>query len=233
MDLLLEAAAASCSGSGGGSGGGGASGSSWRRCVDLGCGTGLMAPLLRPRVGWLEGVDLSAAMVDKARARALYDQLGVAELVAYLQQRREQQEARAGGTAAAAAAGAGPGSSGGAAGGGAYDLVVAADVFVYIGNLQPVLQAAAGASAPGALIAFSTEQMQEGGGDGGGAAAAAAAAGGLGYEVQLTGRWVHSQRYLREVAAQAGWQVLAMSSAHIRKNAGKPVVGNLCVMRLQ
>ncbi|KAG1654140.1 hypothetical protein FOA52_012186 [Chlamydomonas sp. UWO 241] len=36
----------------------------WTRCVDLGCGTGLMGPLLRPHLvgGVLEGCDLSAGM---------------------------------------------------------------------------------------------------------------------------------------------------------------------------
>ena len=35
----------------------------WRRALDLGCGTGLSGIVLRPLVGVLEGVDLSAAMV--------------------------------------------------------------------------------------------------------------------------------------------------------------------------
>ena len=56
----------------------------WRRCVDLGCGTGLMGPLLRPHTGCLCGVDLSQGMVQKARERGCYDELDVGELVEYL-----------------------------------------------------------------------------------------------------------------------------------------------------
>lgn len=59
----------------------------WRRCVDLGCGTGLMGPLLRNHVAdSLVGVDLSAGMVVHARDRGCYDDLAVGELVEYLQQ---------------------------------------------------------------------------------------------------------------------------------------------------
>ena len=52
--------------------------------MDLGCGTGLMGPLLRSHVKQLEGVDLSAGMVQKAKERGCYDKLDVDELVACL-----------------------------------------------------------------------------------------------------------------------------------------------------
>lgn len=54
-------------------------------CVDLGCGTGLMGPLLRPHTQRLAGVDLSQGMVAKAQERGCYDVLAVDELVQYLE----------------------------------------------------------------------------------------------------------------------------------------------------
>lgn len=54
-------------------------------CVDLGCGTGLMGPLLRPHTQRLVGVDLSQGMVAKAKERGCYDALAVDELVQYLE----------------------------------------------------------------------------------------------------------------------------------------------------
>ena len=54
-------------------------------CVDLGCGTGLMGPLLRPHTQQLVGVDLSQGMVAKAQERGCYDVLAVDELVRYLE----------------------------------------------------------------------------------------------------------------------------------------------------
>lgn len=53
--------------------------------MDLGCGTGLMGPLLRQHVEHLAGVDLSQGMIDKARERGCYDELAVGELAAHLQ----------------------------------------------------------------------------------------------------------------------------------------------------
>ncbi len=220
MDLLLQTAAGAGSSS---------SGCRWQRCVDLGCGTGLMAPLLRAHVVWMEGVDLSAGMVDKARQRGLYDGLDVAELVAYLQQDTVEGNAAAG---TAAQQGRQQQASHGSVPRCGYDLLVAADVLVYIGDLRPVMQAAAAAAQPGAVLCFSTEQLQEGAG-GPAASSSAAAEAQQGYAVQLTGRYVHSQRYLREVAAATGWEVVAMSTATLRKNVNQPVIGNLCVMKLQ
>ena len=51
--------------------------------VDLGCGTGLMGPLLRPLTDRLDGVDLSPRMLEAARAKGVYDSLAVAEIVGH------------------------------------------------------------------------------------------------------------------------------------------------------
>src|SRR6185437_2445821 len=48
------------------------------RVLDLGCGTGLCGPLLRPIAARLIGVDLSPKMLAKAAARGVYDQLNSA-----------------------------------------------------------------------------------------------------------------------------------------------------------
>eukprot|EP00879_Flechtneria_rotunda_P025124 GHRR01026683.1.p1 GENE.GHRR01026683.1~~GHRR01026683.1.p1 ORF type:complete len:345 (+),score=139.83 GHRR01026683.1:1271-2305(+) len=94
-------------------------GAQWSCCIDLGCGTGLMGPLLRQHVQHLAGIDLSSKMVEKARERGCYDELAVGELAQYLETATQQGADQA------------------------YDLLVAADVFVYIGDLLPVLMAAA------------------------------------------------------------------------------------------
>jgi predicted TPR repeat methyltransferase len=103
--------------------------------LDAGCGTGLCAPLLRPRARTLVGVDLSGGMIEKARARGGYDELVVAELTAYLQTHPA-----------------------------AYDVVISADTLIYFGDLAPVLKAAHGALRPGGWLAFTLEVL-EGEGD--------------------------------------------------------------------
>ncbi|QHG88925.1 tetratricopeptide repeat protein [Xanthomonas sp. NCPPB 1638] len=99
--------------------------------LDAGCGTGLCAPLLRPYAQRLVGVDLSPAMVDKARQRGGYDVLEVAELTAYLQ--------------AAPAC---------------WDVLASADTLVYFGALHTVLAAAAGALRAGGVLGFTVEASE-------------------------------------------------------------------------
>lgn len=96
--------------------------------LDLGCGTGLCGPLLRPLAKTLVGIDLSPAMLEKARARNVYDRLEVADVTAALR---------------------------GAPRG--YDLLIAGDVLCYIGDLSEVFSAAATALRPGGRFAFSVE----------------------------------------------------------------------------
>jgi predicted TPR repeat methyltransferase len=99
--------------------------------ADIGCGTGLCAPFLRPLARRLVGVDLSPEMLDKARGRGLYDALIEAELTAFLRQYSAS-----------------------------FDLVVVADTLVYFGDLAPPLAAAAGALRPGGRIVFNLERDQ-------------------------------------------------------------------------
>lgn len=100
----------------------------FERALDLGCGTGLMGERLRGKVGYLEGVDISAAMVAEADRKGIYDSVSKAELVATLAARRSDA-----------------------------DLVTAADVLIYCGALQPILAALVPAMRPGGLVAFSLE----------------------------------------------------------------------------
>lgn len=98
------------------------------KAIDLGCGTGLMGERLRGKVDYLEGIDISAAMIAETARKGIYDTLQKAELVAALNARRADA-----------------------------DLVTAADVFIYCGALQPVLAALMPALRPGGLVAFSLE----------------------------------------------------------------------------
>lgn len=103
------------------------------RALDLGCGTGLCGPLVRPMAQVLHGVDLSATMVDRSTALGIYDRVVQSDLVAYLQQSGER-----------------------------YDLAIAADVFIYVGALEEVFDGVARVMEPGGVFCFSVERAPEG-----------------------------------------------------------------------
>ena len=97
--------------------------------LDLGCGTGLMGQQLGGLAATIDGVDLSAAMIERARATGVYRELHVGPLAAAL---------------AASLAG-------------RYDLVTAADVLVYVGDLAPVFAAVWRVLRPGGWFAFTLQ----------------------------------------------------------------------------
>ncbi len=152
--------------------------------LDLGCGTGLMGEALRGRVEHLAGVDLSAAMIAKARERGAYDRLIVGDAAAAL--RRERPEA--------------------------FDLIVAADSLVYIGELAPLFAAVATALTAGGLFAFSVETFE-----------------GDGFKLAPTMRFAHSQPYVETTAVEAALKPLLIRSASTRREAGLDAPGLICV----
>ncbi|THD49812.1 MAG: methyltransferase domain-containing protein [Bradyrhizobium sp.] len=156
-----------------------APGRRFARSLDLGCGTGLAGEALRSRVDWLEGVDLSSAMLAKARRRALYDALGEGEIVDRLRRRAAE-----------------------------FDLLVAADVLVYFGDLSALFTAAAAALAPSGLFAFTVETHS-----------------GAGYRLQPSLRFAHARAYVETQAAAAGLSPIIVTDAWARREAGTEVPG--------
>jgi predicted TPR repeat methyltransferase len=155
--------------------------------LDLGCGTGLCGPLLRPMSQRLCGVDLSAKMIEKARARDVYDELEVGDLVEVLRKVEPNS----------------------------FDLLVAADVLIYLGDLAPVFEGAARALRPGGRFAFT---LEAGGGDR--------------YHLQKkTLRFTHSEAYVRRVSALYGFEVESLEPTVLRMEGGHPVPGYLIVLR--
>jgi predicted TPR repeat methyltransferase len=153
--------------------------------MDAGCGTGLMAPVLRGVAGRLDGVDLSPAMVAKAKARGLYDSVEVGELTATLSARP-----------------------------GAYDLVVAADVLVYLGDLHAAMKAASGTLKPKGSFAFTVECAEDI----------------ATYALGPKSRYAHSPTYVRSAAEAAGFTVALAEPAATRREAGNDVPGLVTVL---
>jgi len=152
--------------------------------LDGGCGTGLAGVELRPFARHLAGVDLAPRMVEKARARGIYDDLSATDLL----------------TAFAATPS-------------AWDLIVAADVLVYLGDLRPVLSGAAAALRPGGRMAFTVER---GTGDG--------------WHLHEGRRYAHGEDHVRAAAAAAGLEVTLLEDTVPRWDRGQPVAGMVVVL---
>ena len=164
-----------------------APGRRFRHGLDLGCGTGLMAEALAGSVDRLDGVDLSAAMIAVAARKGLYATLEVGDVTAALAARPPA----------------------------ALDLVIAADVFCYLGDLAPVVAAAARAAAPGAIFAFTVERW-----DGGDA-----------MELHLGDslRYAHTRSHLERVTTAAGFAPLHLEETVLRRDRDADVGGLVAV----
>jgi predicted TPR repeat methyltransferase len=149
--------------------------------LDLGCGTGLCGALLKPMAKTLAGVDLSPAMIEKSRARGVYDALECRDLIQYLRGKHRSA-----------------------------DLIVAADVFVYLGDLAPVFDAAAKALRTGGMLVFSVE-----------------AGGGERFTLSANGRYQHALAYLEHLARIFGFSQRQCREIVVRTDNLQPVNGYL------
>jgi predicted TPR repeat methyltransferase len=157
------------------------------RALDLGCGTGLAGLAVRDCVVQLDGVDLSAGMITEARAKAAYDALYVGDIVDHLCGLPDRR----------------------------FDLVLAADLLVYIGDLVPLFREVSRVLTGNGLFAFTAESHD-----------------GDGYVVGREMRYAHSRRYIKKVANVVGLRRRLLSRNSTRQNGGIEVPGLLAVVSI-
>ncbi|MEO0545061.1 MAG: methyltransferase [Pseudomonadota bacterium] len=165
----------------------------FERLLDLGCGTGLVGMMLMARCKHATGVDLAEKMVEAADERAAYDELFVNEAVHFLEEYAKSKD---------------PAHQ-------TFDLIVAADVLPYIGELEPLFDGIATNAAPGALLAISCETLP-----------------GLsvGWSITPNQRFAHSKKYIHDMCARAGFiDVEWFEEITVRTEQGAPIPGFLVV----
>jgi predicted TPR repeat methyltransferase len=156
------------------------------RGLDLGCGTGLSGLAFQDCVGALDGVDLSGNMLQQAARKECYTVLYQDSISNFLRTTTET-----------------------------YDLFLATDVFIYVGELREIFTDLRTIARPEAFFCFSTEHLAA-----------------EGYQLQQTGRFAYSSDYIRSVAAATGWRVVAEEPTRLRKEREQWLEGELWVLAL-
>ncbi len=151
------------------------------RALDLGCGTGLMGETLRPHCDWLGGYDISAGMLAQARRKGVYDLLDKRD-ISQLQLGEDQ-----------------------------FDLIVAVDVFIYLGALERITGWCAGSLNAGSVLAFTVE------------------AGDKPVELRESRRFAHSRDYIEGLLQDAGFAGISVSTCVLRQDRGQDIVA-LCAV---
>ncbi|MET3924649.1 methyltransferase [Devosia sp. 2618] len=160
-----------------------------RNLLDLGCGTGLVGAALHDLVPEMDGIDISHQMVRKARDRNIYRHLRTGDVTTVLAADPEL---------------AGP-----------YDLITAADVFIYVGALDASFAAVASRLSPNGLFAFTVETAE-------------------GHDLALrsSGRFGHPPAYVADISSQHGLHIVQQQAIAIRQERNLPIPGELYLLSL-
>lgn len=155
------------------------------RVFDLGCGTGLAGAALRDRATWLGGVDLSPVMIKHAGRKALYDNLTAGDMVATLDALDPP-----------------------------CDLIVAADVLTYVGDLTAVFEAVRRRLSDSGLFVFTVQRDE-----------------GTGFTLGTEHRFNHGRGYIEKLATQTAFKTLTLENAVSRQEKGADVPGLVAVLQ--
>ena len=156
------------------------------RVLDLGCGTGLGGVAFADCAELLVGVDASRAMLSRARDKGAFDELYQGDVLDFLRSTERR-----------------------------FELIVAADVFIYFGDLTELLAAIARCATSKGHLVFSVERGEE-----------------AGVELRRHARFTHSLEHIEAAAAATGWTVIATKRSPVRVERGHDVDGLLIVLRL-
>ncbi len=158
--------------------------------LDLGCGTGLVGQCLQGHDMRVDGVDLSPSMVNRAQESGHYRRVWQADIHDAMEQARRS--------------------------GDRYDLIVSADVFIYVGALERAFQLASCVLRAGGGLAFSLEEWS---------------AGQENYVLRPSLRYAHSMAYIRRLALDHGFRILRTDSSVLRHDHGKAIAGLFCILQ--
>lgn len=156
------------------------------KAVDLGCGTGLSAAPFTDLATSITGVDISSKMLEKAKEKKIYDDTQHQEILPFLQQTKEK-----------------------------YDLFIAADVLIYLGDPEAIFPLMEKKSTDNAVFACSIESTEET----------------HDFKLQQSGRYGHNPVYFENIARENGFFVVHRRPHNIRKEDNVWIPGFLYVLQ--
>ncbi len=153
--------------------------------LDLGCGTGIIGEIFARHGNSVVGVDLAQSMLTEAQKKTCYTELHCDDLFNYLEKSPDY-----------------------------FDLILAADVFVYMGKLEAIFAAISQHLHPKGLFAFSIETLSSGD-----------------YTLLPTARFAHHPAYIKKLAQQYDFAVVKNHSCTLREQQGKAIEGMIFVLQ--
>ena len=154
---------------------------SFKKILDLGCGTGLCGNQIKNKYQSLTGIDISIEMLKKAKEKSIYSELHCCDIINFLTKTNEK-----------------------------YELIIAGDVLIYIGNLSEFFRLCSSVMTENARFIFSIEVEKT-----------------KNYSAKLTGRYSHNYNYIKKLTQQNNLIIEFSENTKIRKEKNKWVVGKV------
>jgi len=154
---------------------------SFKKILDLGCGTGLCGNQIKNNYQSLTGIDISMEMLKKAKEKSIYSELQCCDIINFLTKTNEK-----------------------------YELIIAGDVLIYIGNLSELFRLCSNVMTENARFIFSIEVEKT-----------------KNYSAKLTGRYSHNYNYIKKLTQQNNLMIEFSENTKIRKEKNNWVIGKV------
>ncbi|MFK5950364.1 MAG: tetratricopeptide repeat protein [Methylococcales bacterium] len=151
-----------------------------KNLLDLGCGTGLCGDIFHDMYEHLTGIDLSEKMTAKANEKNVYDELHVEDILKFTNESPTY-----------------------------YDLVIAADVFIYIGEVSEIINAIHNKQNKHGYFIFSIEKSNKHNA----------------FHLRETGRYSHNENYIKSILDQTTYNIITTHCSVIRNEKGNGIEG--------
>ena len=151
--------------------------------LDLGCGTGLCGEFLIKYAGrrGVEGIDISDKMLAEAASKKLYSRLINSDIISWLEKNNRR-----------------------------YDLMTAADVFTYFGDLHDLFENINKSLNENGRIIFTVSENSLNKNN---------------YVLHLSGRFLHTLNYVKSVLKKCCFEVEKVAYEKLRNEGGNKVMG--------